>query len=62
MIKEFIDSVAKIIPIEFDRFTESNGNYDIRMDKTEGRPTRLCFVSIVYRKWIVKRRIHHVFC
>ena len=29
MIKEFIESIAKLIPIDWDRFTENDGEYNI---------------------------------
>lgn len=29
MIKQYIESVAKLIPIEWDRFIENNGDFDI---------------------------------
>ena len=29
LIKNYIETVAKLIPIEWDRFVENNGDYDI---------------------------------
>lgn len=29
MIKQFLESMARLIPIEWDRFTETNGQYNV---------------------------------